>query len=255
MPDSANLVKLRVKREGAKIWVCLTYREYVGDEPAVGAFPIPLGKAIGVDMGTADRASFSDGRAIARVKIDKRKKKRLQRRLTRAKKNSKNRRRKRADYVRERSRMALAERQATHRQTTAIVRECDFIAFEELRIKNMTRSAKGEVENPGKRVAQKRGLNREMLEQGWGQFQQQLRHNAEWAGKTTKAVKPHHTSQMCSGCGVVDGCQRKRKRYDCVRCGLSLDADHNAAINILRRGLAPARVGTGRRKASGAGRS
>lgn len=246
LPDSDQLVGLRVKREGKKIWICLTYREWVADDADTSTFPIPLHNAIGIDMGVSARATFSDGSEIARVRVDKRRKRRLQRKLTRAVKGSASRRRKRRDYARECNRLAHAQAQATHRQTTELVRKHDFIVFEELEIKNMTKSAKGTADKPGKRVAQKRGLNREILEQGWGQFQSQLRYKAAWAGKATKDVPPHYTSQTCSGCGIVDGSQRKKKRYDCACCGLSIDADHNAAINILKRGLCPARVGTGR---------
>ena len=121
----------------------------------------------------------------------------------------------------------------------------------------MTKSAKGTAEEPGRNVAQKRGLNREILEQSWGRFQSQLSYKAEWDGKATKAVEPRYTSQTCSGCGVVDASQRKGKRYDCARCGLSMDADRNAAINILRRAISDgaARLGTGSRNGSGAGRA
>ena len=250
LPDSDALVKLRVKREGRKIWACLTYKIAVEDAPEIEADPV----VVGIDMGVSERATLSDGTWIKRVRIDKRRKKRLQRRLSRAKKGSKSRRRKRADYARECNKAALRQLQATHRHTTEIVRKYDFIVFEDLQIPNMTKSANGTADKPGKNVAQKRGLNREILEQGWGLFRSQLTYKAEWAGKTTKAIKPHYTSQICSKCGVKDGDQRKGKRYDCGRCGLSMDADLNAAINILRRGMdsVAGRVGTGSREGSGA---
>lgn len=79
----------------------------------------------------------------------------------------------------------------------------------------------------------------------------------ERAGKATRGVRPHYTSQTCGGCGVVEGSQRKGKRYDCGRCGLSVDADCNAAINILRRAMddGATRVGTGSCEISGAVRA
>lgn len=245
LPDSTDIRKIMIKRDGRRYWVCLTYKIAMPDVADTPVFPIILHNAIGIDMGVSVRAAFSDGSSIVRVRKNKRRKRRLQRRISRAQKGSSGYKRKRRDHARECGRIALRHRQATHRQTTAIVRNHDFIAFEKLEIPNMTKSARGTVEKPGKNVAQKRGLNREILEQSWGEFQRQLQYKAEWAGKATWAVDPKYTSQTCSGCGVVDKSQRKKRRYDCRRCGLSIDADHNAAINILRRAIeeAAGRVG------------
>lgn len=245
LPDSADIRKIMIKRDGRKYWVCLTYKIALPDVHKASSFPIVLRNAIGIDMGVSVRAAFSDGSSMPRVRKNKRHKRRLQRRMSRAQKGSNGYKRKRRDHARECGRIALRHRQATHRQTTAIVRRHDFIALEKLEIPNMTKSARGTVEEPGKNVARKRGLNREILEQSWGEFQRQLQYKAEWAGKATWAVDPKYTSQTCSGCGVVDKSQRKKRRYDCRRCGLSMDADHNAAVNILRRAIkeAAGRVG------------
>ena len=251
LPDSDALAALRIKREGRKLWACLTYKiEAAGHDDAI--LPIRLYRGVGIDMGVSVRAALSDGPRIERIRIDRRRRRRLQRRLSRARKGSYSRGAS-GRIARVRGRIAL-QTQATHRATTAIVRRYDFIAFEDLRIRNMTKSARGTVEEPGKNVSQKRGLNREILEQSWGRFQSQLAYKAEWAGKAPRCVRPHYTSQTCGGCGVVDGSQRKGKRYDCGRCGLSVDADRNAAINILRRAIddGAARVGTGSREMSGA---
>ena len=245
LPDSADIRKIMVKRDGRKYWVCLTYKIALPDIHEMPLFPIVLHNAIGIDMGVSIRATFSDGSSIPRVRKNKRRKRMLQRRMSRAQKGSSGYKRKRRDHARECGRIALRHLQATHRQTTAIVRKHDFIAFEKLEIPNMTKSARGTLEKQGKNVAQKRGLNREILEQSWGEFRRQLQYKAEWAGKATRAVDPKYTSQTCSGCGVVDKSQRKKRRYDCRRCGLSIDADHNAAIIILRRAIkeAAGRVG------------
>lgn len=255
LPDNADLRKIMIRRDGRKLWASLTYRVSLPDVPDAPALPVALDCAVGIDMGVTERAKLSDGKSAARVRIDRHKQKRLQRRKARAKKGSKGYIHKRQDHARECAKIALRKRQAMHRETTRIVREYDYIAFEKLPIKNMTKSAKGTKENPGKNVSQKRGLNREILEQSWGEFQSQLAYKAEWAGKRTEKVKPHYTSQMCSACGVIDKSQRKKKIYDCKRCGLRLDADHNAAINVLHRALGPACVGIERRKALDAGRA
>ena len=101
----------------------------------------------------------------------------------------------------------------------------------------MVRSAKGTVERPGKNVAAKSGLNRAISEQGWGILATQLAYKAQWYGRELVEVDPKHTSQTCSRCGKVDAAARQKKKYHCGRCGLRIDADINAASNILARGL------------------
>ena len=107
----------------------------------------------------------------------------------------------------------------------------------------MTRSARGTVERPGRNVAAKSGLNRSIAEQSWGIIISQLDYKTQWYGKEFVKVDPRHTSQMCSGCGVVASGNRQDKTYNCGSCGLRMDADTNAAVNILRRGLSATGVG------------
>ena len=135
-------------------------------------------------------------------------------------------------------RQRVSNRNEVHRLTTALVREHDLIVAERLQIKNMTRSAKGTVEEPGRNVAAKSGLNCSINEQTWGMILTQLAYKAEWAGREFVKVDPRHTSQTCSVCGVVDGTHRDGKDYDYSGCGSHLDADINAARVILQRGLA-----------------
>ena len=79
---------------------------------------------------------------------------------------------------------------------------------------------------------------RSITEQTWGIMRNQLTYKAAWAGRELVAVDPKFTSQRCSGCGVVSADHRQRKRYDCVECGMSKDADVNVALNILHKALA-----------------
>ena len=112
------------------------------------------------------------------------------------------------------------------------------ICLEELKIANMTKSAKGTAEQPGKNVKAKAGLNREILNQGWGQFKTFLEYKAKWYGSEVVYVDPKHTSQVCSQCGHKDSESRKRQdKFVCTNCGYSENADINAAKNILTRGL------------------
>ena len=108
--------------------------------------------------------------------------------------------------------------------------------LEDLRIANMTTSAIGTVEEPGKNVRAKSGLNRRILDQGWGEFRRQLAYKLEWSGGTLLLVDPRDTSRTCAQCGHVSGENRQTQAaFRCVACGHAANADTNAAINILRR--------------------
>ena len=110
------------------------------------------------------------------------------------------------------------------------------IAVEDLRIRNMTRSATGTLEEPGKNVAQKTGLNRSITEQTWGIIQHQLAYKAEYAGREPVRVDPAYTSRRCSDCGVIRAERLKTYRlFVCQACGLVLDRGLNAARNIKAR--------------------
>ena len=135
---------------------------------------------------------------------------------------------------RETHRNQVRNRNAVHEITTALVRSYGRIAIEALQVRNMTRSAKGTVDEPGKQVAAKRALNRRILDQTWGGLVTQLTYKAEWAGRELVAVNPAYTSRTCSSCGARTP-QRHYRVHDCAECGTSLDRDINAARNVEAR--------------------
>jgi putative transposase len=109
-------------------------------------------------------------------------------------------------------------------------RRFDVIRVEDLKITNMTRSAKGTRENPGRGVRAKAGLNRGILAQGWGLLVRRLE---EKAPRRVEKIKPHYTSQRCSACGQLDrGSRESQAVFRCTACGFAANADVNAAINI-----------------------
>ena len=130
-----------------------------------------------------------------------------------------------------------------HRVTTQVVRQTttdqvDLLVTEELQIANMTRSARGTVNRPGKNVRAKTGLNRSILQQGWGDFKTKLDYKAARAGIRPVEINPGGTSQTCSQCGTRDRKSRvSQSEFQCTSCGYSTNADLNAAINIGDRGL------------------
>lgn len=111
------------------------------------------------------------------------------------------------------------------------------VYVEDLAVKNMSASAKGTVEAPGRNVKQKSGLNRAILDQGWSEFRRQLQYKLEWRGGELIAVPPQYTSQTCPSCGHVSGENRKSQAvFRCVECGYGNHADFVGAINVLRVG-------------------
>ena len=125
-----------------------------------------------------------------------------------------------------------------HRLTTELVKTYKTICIEDSKIGNMTRSAAGTLENPGKNVAQKRGLNRRILAQSWGQFRRLLEYKCLEAGRNFILVPARYTSQTCSKCDYVDAKNRtSQSRFKCLNCGYEANADANAAETIRRRGL------------------
>jgi putative transposase len=89
----------------------------------------------------------------------------------------------------------------------------------------------------GKKVSQKSGLNRAILDQGWGEFRRQLDYKLAWCGGRLIAVPPHNTSRTCPACEHVSGDNRQTQaKFACVECGYENNADVVGAINVLERG-------------------
>ena len=219
---------LQITRRPTGIVVSLTFE--------VETQPLPASdSAVGIDMGVARRMTLSNGGTISRRVVDRSREKRLRREVARSKRGSNTRRKRVRSLGREAYRNRVRNRNACHEVTTALVRRYGFVAIEDLHVLNMTRSARGTVEEPGRNVTAKSGLNRSILEQTWGMIRHQLTYKAEWAGRELVVVDPRHTSQTCSRCSVIEASNRLGKTYQCADCGLRMDADRNAAINILLR--------------------
>jgi putative transposase len=125
--------------------------------------------------------------------------------------------------------------------STGMARRFDVIRVEDLKIANMTRSARGTAGDPGRNVRAKAGLNREILRSGWGLLVRRL---ADKAPGRVEKVKPQFTSQRCSACGRVDADSRESQaRFACTACGYAGNADVNAARNIAAGHAVTARGG------------
>ncbi len=147
--------------------------------------------------------------------------------------------------ARAKEREANARRDWLHKVSREIVRRFDRIALEALRLRSMTRSAKGTSEVPGVGVRAKAGLNRALLDAGFGILATLIREKAEYAARTVIEVDARYSSQTCAACGCVCKESREGPCFTCVRCGHAADADVNAAQIILLRAESPPKSAPG----------
>jgi putative transposase len=228
-PVMGRVKALQLKREHRRWYVVV-----VADAEAE---PLPpTGRGVGVDVGVARFLTTSDGQVVrnprfldtAQARITH-----LQRRKQRARLGSGNRRRLRRALAKEWRKVRNQRRDFHHKTARALVNTYEVLALEDLHINNLTLSARGTVEEPGRRVAQKTGLNRSILDAGWGQFISILVAKAESAGRRVVRVDPSYTSLTCHACG--SRCTRPRQdTVICPNCGVQ-DADLNGARNIATR--------------------
>jgi putative transposase len=228
-PLVGRVKTLQVKREHRRWYVIIVTET----EPV----PLPpTGRSIGVDLGVARFLTTSDGKVVpnprfldaAQTRIAA-----LQRRKERTRSDSGNHKRIRRQLAREWRKVRNQRRDFHHKIAHALVDTCDAVALEALRVDGMTVSARGTVEQPGTNVAAKSGLNRSILDAGWGQFIVILTAKAESAGRRVVRVEPSYTSVTCHTCGARCG----RPQQDTVVCPThgELDADLNGARNIAYR--------------------
>lgn len=191
------------------------------------------GEIIGIDRGVKITAALSDGRTLNCPQLTVKERAQVrkhQRRAARALKASEQKTAEYAKVAKLKAREADRRKDWCEKTSTMLARTYDLVRFEKLNIKNMTRSSKGTVEEPGKRVAQKSGLNRAILAQGWGLLRQRTEHKAP--GRVEDVPAPY-TSLRCSACGWIDKNSRKSQaEFRCTECGFTCNADTNAATNV-----------------------
>jgi putative transposase len=203
--------------------------------------PVPLATgSVGIDMGIARFATFSDGSHLDALNSFRKHESRLrryQRAMSRKIKFSNNWRKSKAKVQRIHARIGNARRDYLHKATTTISQNHAIVYIEDLQVRNMSRSAAGSLEQPGKNVAAKSGLNKAILDQGWAEFRRQLEYKLAWAGGILIAVPPQNTSSTCPRCEHVSADNRKTQaRFRCVKCHYTNPADVVGAMNVLERG-------------------
>jgi putative transposase len=234
-PVKGRIKRITISRAG-DAWYAALAVEIRAKAPALNA-----GAPIGIDRGVAVPFALSDGRMLGRqIETDRmiQRQRRLARTISRRKKGSSSRRKAVRLLGRHKAKMARRRRDMIHKITSDLAKNHGLIAIERLRIRNMTASARGTLEQPGSKVAQKSGLNRSILDKGWGEFRRQIAYKAPWCGGRLVEVEARNTSRTCAACGTVDGDSRvTRDRFACRVCGHSEHADTNAGQVILQRAL------------------
>ena len=197
---------------------------------------------VGIDMGVVKFVTLSTGEQIEPVNSFKKmheKLKRSQRALARKVKFSNNWKKNKLLIQKIHIKIANIRRDFLHKTSTAISQKHAMIVMEDLKVSNMSKSAKGTIENPGKSVKAKSGLNRSILDQGWYEFRRQLVYKQQWLGGDVIFVNPKNTSITCPkiSCGHKSKTNRvSQSKFLCEQCGYTNNADIVGAVNVLRAG-------------------
>jgi len=198
--------------------------------------------SLGIDLGIAHFATTSEGEMIVGLNSFKAQANKLaiaQRRLTRKKKYSQNWKKQQHKIRAIHTKIANNRKDYLHKISTRFSKNHAMIVIEDLQVSNMSRSAKRTLENPGRNVSAKSGLNKAILDQGWSEFRRQLEYKLMWQGGVLLTVNPQYTSQQCTICHHIAQSNRKSQgKFQCEVCGFESHADINAARNILAAGHA-----------------
>lgn len=207
-------------------------------EGEVSDLPFNSTTQIGIDRGITDSIVCSDGAVFnlpKTIKTNSERIKVLQKRLRKKKKFSTNWNKDQVKIRKLHKRNSNIRKDFLHKTSTHLAKNHGLIVLEDLKIKNMSKSAKGTLGNPGTNVAAKSGLNREILNQGWGMFEVMILYKTQWLGSHLALVNPKNTSRACLQCGTTSAENRSGKNFCCISCGFEADADLVGAKNILNK--------------------
>jgi putative transposase len=240
-PVVGRVKTVSVKREGRRWYVILT-AEQAEPEPLP-----PTGSVAGIDVGIANFLADSNGGFVENPRHGRKAAAKLesaQQALSRCKRRSKCRRKAVEKVARLHRKVRRQRLDHAHKTALGLVTEHDFIAHEDLKIRNMSKAPapKPDPDQPGtflpNGAAAKAGLNRSIADAGWGVFLAILNAKAESAGREVIAVDPRNTSRTCPECGHVAAENRPtQEKFHCQACGHQAHADTVGALNVLRAGL------------------
>jgi putative transposase len=239
-PPGGEIKTCTVRRDGAKWYVCFSCE--------VQHELLPYSEeSVGIDVGLKVFAALSNGEMIENPRFFRREQNNLsraQRRFDKVKNKHRSPQRRKAKKVVARIHERIRNRRHNfiHQEGRKLVNRFGLIAIEDLAVSNMKRAprAKPDPANIGQYLpngaSRKAGLNKSISDAAWSMFRSALTMKAENAGRKVRAVPPAYTSQMCSGCGNIVRKLLSERVHVCERCGLRMDRDTNASINILALG-------------------
>jgi putative transposase len=185
---------------------------------------LAVGAVVGIDVGLKTFATLSTGEEVANPRFFRREERalaRVQRAHSKLVKGTSERAKHRKVVARVHERIAWRRGDFSHQQSRRLVNVFDLLAVEDLSVNRMTHT---------------HCLAKSIHDAAWSQFTTLLAYKAAWAGRQFVAVNPAYTSQDCSGCGHRQVLSLSDRTYTCPCCGLVLDRDLNASLNILRLG-------------------
>jgi len=227
---TGKIKTVTISCEADQYFASINYED--GKEEALG---VNNSKSIGIDMGVKVFAYTSENQKIKHINLKKEIANviKAQKVLSRKKRGSKNRVKSKQKLAKKHLKLKNKRNDFLHK-TTKKLSENQTIAVENLMIRNMSKKAKGSIENPNMRASAKSGLNRSILQQSWGKFFELLDYKLKRNGGELIKVDPRFTSQKCSSCGHISNENRQSQaKFECIKCGTQKNADHNASINIL----------------------
>ncbi|MEO1954565.1 MAG: transposase [Campylobacterales bacterium] len=230
---TSKVKTVTVSCEANQYFASINYED--GLDEVVG---INNGKTIAIDVGVKIFAQISNDKKITideehNLSKDIKKMIKAQKSLSLKKKGSNNRAKAKLKLAKAHLKIRNKRDDFLHKISNQLS-ENQTIKVEDLKIKNMSKKAKGTLTNPNMRASAKAGLNRSILQQSWGKFFEMLEYKLKRNGGELIKVNPQYTSQKCSSCGHISQENRKvQAKFKCIQCGFEANADYNASLNIL----------------------
>jgi putative transposase len=219
-PIEGTIKRVNIRRTPTGKWVA----SLLVDSEAIINAPF-TGQYTGIDVGIKSFLTLSDGSFVPNPRFFVTEEKILakaQRKLSKQKKGTPERRKALKVVQHNHERIANKREDFVQKVSLNLIKSYDFISFEDLNVKGMIKN---------------HCLAKHIADVAWNKLISITTYKAEWAGKKVELVNPRNTSQMCSSCGKIVKKELSERTHSCPFCGLILDRDHNAAINILRLGL------------------
>jgi len=227
--------QMTISRENGKYYVSIM------TEIEKDIKPVLIRSEVGIDIGVKHFLTLDNGEKIDNPKFlseQAEHMKKLQQKLAKAKKGSNNHEKLKKSIANLHEYISNKRKDFLHNESSKLVNKYDRIYMEDLKLANLTKSSKGTVENPGKNVKAKSGLNKSILDIGAGMFKEMLTYKTKFAGKELHQVsKVFPSSKLCSECGFKnENLTLSDREWDCPQCHTNHDRDENAAKNIKQEG-------------------